>query len=378
MKKTLTSEVESNIVRDYLSGNNSSSVGMKYGIGGGEVLDVVKRSGRSPRSPGRQAIRVNDSYFDNIDTDKKAYWLGFLSADGCVYGNRIVMTLSSIDGMHLEKLLRDLDCDGTVKNYPKTYGDKKGTYSQIGITSTQLTQSLIKVGVTERKSLTLMPWAGPPELMPAYFRGLMDGDGSYCIDKRGMPSVSLVGSLGVVSEFARFFTDLIGGKVSISPQKNIWCARITKAKHVQEFCRIIMTNAEVWLDRKKEKIDKILAGSWRNCDLLSRFDEIDLIQRLIKFADWSAVAADLGIQQSNLWKLRKRYGLDRLWKGYDCLAKANSHLKPVDRSDVTPEALINAYRECGSWSKAESVLRIPKTTRKRFIKKLFPSGFPYM
>ena len=28
---------------------------------------------------------LNKEYFKNIDTEEKAYWLGFIAADGCVY-----------------------------------------------------------------------------------------------------------------------------------------------------------------------------------------------------------------------------------------------------------------------------------------------------
>lgn len=32
---------------------------------------------------------LNEHYFDNIDCDEKAYWLGFLFADGAISNNTI-------------------------------------------------------------------------------------------------------------------------------------------------------------------------------------------------------------------------------------------------------------------------------------------------
>ena len=28
---------------------------------------------------------LNKDYFKNIDNEEKAYWLGFIAADGCIY-----------------------------------------------------------------------------------------------------------------------------------------------------------------------------------------------------------------------------------------------------------------------------------------------------
>ena len=49
----------------------------------------------------------NEDYFKVIDSEDKAYWLGFISADGSVSKDayHIRISLSSIDIKHLEKFL---------------------------------------------------------------------------------------------------------------------------------------------------------------------------------------------------------------------------------------------------------------------------------
>jgi intein-encoded DNA endonuclease-like protein len=34
-------------------------------------------------------LYFNINYFDEIDTNEKAYWLGFISADGCLKSNKV-------------------------------------------------------------------------------------------------------------------------------------------------------------------------------------------------------------------------------------------------------------------------------------------------
>jgi hypothetical protein len=44
------------------------------------------------------------SFFHNIDTEEKAYWLGFIYADGSVSANRLTVCLVVEGKKHLEKL----------------------------------------------------------------------------------------------------------------------------------------------------------------------------------------------------------------------------------------------------------------------------------
>ena len=61
----------------------------------------------------------NENYFKIIDSEEKAYWLGFLYADGCItrfYRNEklksmsLELTLQSNDIEHLKKFLKFALC----------------------------------------------------------------------------------------------------------------------------------------------------------------------------------------------------------------------------------------------------------------------------
>ena len=68
------------------------------------------------RSKSRYSL--NERYFDDIDTENKAYWLGFIAADGCVVtkkGRRhLYIELSNKDRCHIEEFRKDIEFNGPI------------------------------------------------------------------------------------------------------------------------------------------------------------------------------------------------------------------------------------------------------------------------
>jgi hypothetical protein len=58
-------------------------------------------------------IEYNRHIFDVIDTPEKAYWLGFIIADGYLNDNKNMLRikLGNKDKCHLEKFIKFLDGD---------------------------------------------------------------------------------------------------------------------------------------------------------------------------------------------------------------------------------------------------------------------------
>ena len=51
----------------------------------------IKIDGRSRLNESKLKFDIN--YFDEINNEKKAYWLGFILADGCICRNDIIISL---------------------------------------------------------------------------------------------------------------------------------------------------------------------------------------------------------------------------------------------------------------------------------------------
>lgn len=69
----------------------------------------------------------NEDFFNSIDTEEKAYWLGFIVADGCVHKDknnnyRLSIGLHDKDITHLHKFIVSLSGDNGLKDYIKSIG----------------------------------------------------------------------------------------------------------------------------------------------------------------------------------------------------------------------------------------------------------------
>lgn len=58
---------------------------------------------------------INFNYFSKIDTEEKAYWLGFLFTDGSVRNNEIRFQLKAEDKYMIEKFKQCLNSDAKIQ-----------------------------------------------------------------------------------------------------------------------------------------------------------------------------------------------------------------------------------------------------------------------
>ena len=68
-----------------------SKIADKLGCSLCGIYDALKRWKVSTRNlrDSHLVYSVNDDYFSEIDTEEKAYWLGFIYADGYVTGSKL-------------------------------------------------------------------------------------------------------------------------------------------------------------------------------------------------------------------------------------------------------------------------------------------------
>lgn len=162
----------------------------------------------------RQNIsKFNENVFDQIDSEEKAYWLGFLYADGCVYITKknnvniyhFEISLKYSDINHLYKFADFINLDKSKVSISKT--NYKNKYRcRICLANKHFVNQLINIGCIPKKSLILkFPNKDiiPTNLIRHFIRGYFDGDGclSFCkYYNKVFPKISIVGTKEFLSE----------------------------------------------------------------------------------------------------------------------------------------------------------------------------------
>ena len=131
----------------------------------------------------------DENFFEKIDSYEKAYWLGFLMADGYIFRNTntksgitgIRIRLSEKDKEHLEKLNKDIKSNKPIK-IVKNYGvyENSNDLAEFYITSRKIVSDLNKLGFVEgnKTGKEFLIKFKDNNLTKNFILGLFDGDGS--------------------------------------------------------------------------------------------------------------------------------------------------------------------------------------------------------
>lgn len=209
----ITESMATEIVQRYRYGESGSRLARAYNCSTHAIYNTLSAQGCEIRTlwrTGKRTHTCDDHHFDDIDSPEKAYWLGFLGADGCIKANKrdLHTNLQLSDMSHLEILRQDLKASSPVRVHHEQKLNRE--YASLLVISEALCQGLMKHGVVPRKSMTLQP---PDQLrgdmVPHYIRGYFDGNG--CIHGHGRHiSWSVVGSKELMTWIAASISSACG------------------------------------------------------------------------------------------------------------------------------------------------------------------------
>lgn len=184
------------------------------------LLRGLSRSCGCSRRRGRT---IDETRFATVSTPDEAYWLGMLATDGCV-GDKsnpsVKLALKSSDIDHVKAFARFMGCqiEPRVESRSKSgYGG--GGYVRFAFRSRPVCEALTRNGVGPRKTWSLRPWSGPEDLLPHYWRGCIDGDGSVQLQHtergtRWQSRVHFCGNSHMVLGFRDYIATRLGFKGS--------------------------------------------------------------------------------------------------------------------------------------------------------------------
>lgn len=139
---------------------------------------------------------ANFNYFDSIDTPEKAYWLGFIWADGYIAKRERVdkkgrtrieynlkIALKETDYRHLQKFIDCVEGNYPILFYKNSGFNKKvdSTECRVFITNKHMGELLYEnYGIIPRRfDASKILRVIPEELEKYFILGLFDGDGSF-------------------------------------------------------------------------------------------------------------------------------------------------------------------------------------------------------
>lgn len=218
----LSKEQKISVVNEYQNNLKltCADISKKYGVNNSSIRTLLIRRGvkiRSNRSILRRKYDINENYFDQIDTEGKAYFLGLLYADGCNQSYKtITMSLQEEDKHILECFNKELKTNKPLYfvDYSKKHPKWQNQY-KIEIANQKLVISLTKLGCVPRKSLTLTfpsEKQVPKKLLRHFLRGMWDGDGHIGKVEKNCTQISLVSSIAFCQSAQNIIENEIGIK----------------------------------------------------------------------------------------------------------------------------------------------------------------------
>jgi intein/homing endonuclease len=209
----------------------------------------------------KRVNNFNDDYFETIDTEDKAYFLGLLFADGNIYTarHRVQITLANEDAYILKAFANCIGYTG------KLYIDRE-KYSKLILPSKKMCEDLTKLGCTPNKSLTLQfPTEVPNELVRHFIRGYFDGDGHISKDKKLINpyyhiNITSTKEFIIVLKKILMDNDIITGNLyKRYKDKEISAHTVhVKNKSAKNFVDYIYLNAKMFLTRKYKIYERSL------------------------------------------------------------------------------------------------------------------------
>ena len=171
-----------NIKIKYLNGISLLALQRQYNISYERIKNIVKDCEEISYAK-RLNINIQENYFHQINSNEKAYWLGWIISDGSITYQpskskyQLELTIKQED----EDILHLLEKDLCVENKVYTTQEK---YKRFSLGSKQIVTDLINQNITQNKNFTVQVPNFDKKYNAAFIRGLFDGDGGFTVYTR--------------------------------------------------------------------------------------------------------------------------------------------------------------------------------------------------
>lgn len=247
----------------YQDGLSFATIGKQFGVDPTTVHWWLEKRNIKRRAWQPRTHSFNEKFFDVVDTEAKAYWLGFLYADGYNYEKRgtVKISLQCRDESFLTRLKDQLGYKGEIKRHSTISKDKTRVleYSTLYLHSKHMSRACVVAGFYQNKSLTLQfPTSDqvPDHLLHHFVRGYFDGDGCISFSRQNPR-----GSTFEITSSPHFIKSLSSRFIGMgfTPYIKLHTNGITKTVRLCRFkervklIHWLYRDATVFLGRKRDK-----------------------------------------------------------------------------------------------------------------------------
>ena len=255
-------KLEAQIIERYTNGQSAESIGRDLDINGCTVMRIIKRNNvyARTRSESKKVYTTNSHFMDVIDTEEKAYFLGFMFSDGYVHksSNDIKIELHEQDIDIIHKIIKLL-----FTNCEPNIGRDRECYRYFTVTDAHLRESLIALGCIPAKTWFLkFPTEDkvPKHLLHHFLRGYYDGDGCICTTGERI-SARLTGVDSFLLEVKSFIEQELNIEMSVSYYKDkpgIIDITIGSFNDCKSFLNWLYKDSTIYLNRKFNSYKKAI------------------------------------------------------------------------------------------------------------------------
>lgn len=260
--------IDKKIIKLYAKGYGSILISKKLNIKINIVTNTLIKYGIRIRNNKSECdiFSVDVNYFNKIDTQNKAYFLGLLYADGNVSSqkNCFSLGLSGKDAFILKKLKKEIK---TKKNIHviKSKNKNHQNHYRLDINSLQIKNDLIKLGCIPVKSKILefpSSYMVPDEFISHFIRGYFDGDGSIsAVGKYKIITCTIASSIPFIQ---RLYEKLLENNIKFNIYKHhcskcVFVLKSCKKSECLKFYKFIYSDANFFFPRKKNMFKKIFS-----------------------------------------------------------------------------------------------------------------------
>lgn len=272
MQKRLNDQQKIELVEKYNSGEfTCRDLSKQYGITSQAISGLLNRRGikvNNNQSELQRKYTLNEDYFDYIDTEEKAYFLGLLYADG--YNNEqrgtIILSLIDTDKTILDKFNKELLSNKPLQIIKRRCKNPNWADNyRLSIVSQKMSKRLKELGCPQKKSFII---EFPNEniisnkLLRHFVRGYFDGDGSFSTylikNKYKSYNFCIVSTLNFCEHLTNIIKNMLGINCSLeirhkNRNNSTRQLRIAGRKQIYKFLDWIYSGSTISINRKYQK-----------------------------------------------------------------------------------------------------------------------------